>query len=176
MTVDDIGQDNDSLLCITDQHSHTENVTRAAIGNWYFPNGTRVPDSGMQWEFHGTRGHMMVQMQRRGGLEDGIYRCEIPDTMNVTQTIYIGVYSASTGEWHIYTYICVTVYTCNKREGQHGLFVHVWSVNPTFKSTNLLIYCWSVLLTLATEANCEMKPIKADIKHYFLPLPKQHND
>ena len=124
VTVDNIGQDNNSLLCITDQPtccqpSHTENVTWPAIGNWYFPNGTKVPDSGTQWDFHGTRGHMMVQMQRRGGLEDGIYRCEIPDTMNVTQIIYIGVYSASTGEWHIYTYICVTVYTCNKREGQH---------------------------------------------------------
>ena len=35
--------------------------------------------------------------RRRGGVE-GIYRCEIPDIMNVTQTIYIGVYTASGGE------------------------------------------------------------------------------
>ena len=106
VTVDDIGQDNDSLLCITDQPSccqpsDTENVTWPAIGNWYFPNGTTVPDSGTQWDFHGTRGHMMIRMQRRGNLEDGIYHCEIPDTMNVNQTIYIGVYSADTGKWHI---------------------------------------------------------------------------
>ena len=38
--------------------------------------------------------------RRRGGVE-GIYRCEIPDSMNVTQTIYIEVYSISTGEWMI---------------------------------------------------------------------------
>ena len=38
--------------------------------------------------------------RRRGGVE-GMYRCEIPDTMNVIQTIYIGVYSASTGEWSV---------------------------------------------------------------------------
>ena len=36
--------------------------------------------------------------RRRGGVE-GIYRCEIPDAMNVTQTVYIGVCSVSTGEW-----------------------------------------------------------------------------
>ena len=35
--------------------------------------------------------------RRRGGVE-GIYRCVIPDAVNVIQTIYIGVYSASTGE------------------------------------------------------------------------------
>ena len=42
-------------------------------------------------------------MDRRRGGEDGIYHCEIPDAMNVTQTIYIGVYSASTGEYYVYT-------------------------------------------------------------------------
>ena len=42
----------------------------------------------------------MVGLNRRRGGEDGIYRCEIPDSANVNQTIYIGVYTAnsSTGE------------------------------------------------------------------------------
>ena len=32
---------------------------------------------------------------------EGIYICEVPDATNVTQTIYIGVYSrASAGEWY----------------------------------------------------------------------------
>ena len=43
----------------------------------------------------------MVHLNRRRGGEEGIYRCEIPDAMNVTQSIYIGVYSASTGEWYM---------------------------------------------------------------------------
>ena len=42
---------------------------------------------------------------RRGGVE-GIYRCVIPDAMNVTQTVYIGVYSESTGEGYVY---CSTI-------------------------------------------------------------------
>ena len=69
-----------------------------ALGNWFFPNGTRVPSSGA---FHKTRGYMVVRMNHRRGEVEGIYRCEILDAMNVTQTIYIGVYSISTGEWYM---------------------------------------------------------------------------
>ena len=102
VTLEDIGEDKDVLLCITDQcnccrYPHT-GVMGTAIGNWFFPNGTRVPSSGQQWDFHRTRGASVVLLYRRRGGEDGIYRCEIPDSLNVTQTIYIGVYTASTGE------------------------------------------------------------------------------
>ena len=40
----------------------------------------------------------MVRLQRRRGGVNGIYRCEIPDAMNVNQSLYIGVYTNSTGE------------------------------------------------------------------------------
>ena len=40
----------------------------------------------------------MVRLQRRRGGVNGIYSCVVPDATNVTQTIYIGVYGASTGE------------------------------------------------------------------------------
>ena len=72
--------------------------TMPAIGNWFFPNGTRVPTMGNEWDMYRTRGPMVVRMYRRRGGEEGIYRCEIPDSMNVIQTIYIGVYNANTGE------------------------------------------------------------------------------
>ena len=39
-------------------------------------------------------------MNRRRGGVDGIYRCEIPDSRNDTQTIYIGVYTAGSGEFY----------------------------------------------------------------------------
>ena len=70
-----------------------------AIGNWYFPNGTRIPSSGAQGDLHRTRGQSAILLHRRTGGVNGVYGCEIPDAMNVTQTIYFGVYSASTGEW-----------------------------------------------------------------------------
>ena len=101
--LEDIGEGDDALLCITNQTAccrHTDVVSGnwSVFGDWYFPNGTRVPSSGAQWDFHRTRGEMKVLLHRRRGGEEGIYRCEIPDAMNVNQTIYIGVYSASTGE------------------------------------------------------------------------------
>ena len=106
--LEDIGEGGDALLCITKltaccRSSDTGGI-RSALGNWFFPNGTRVPsvNNQIQWDFHRSRGHMVVSLHRRRGGEEGIYRCEIPDTMNVTQTRYIGVYSASAGEWSIF--------------------------------------------------------------------------
>ena len=99
MTLEDIGEERDALLCITKFTaccipSYTsENGT--ALGNWFFPNGTRVPSKG---DIYRNRGQMVVRLNRIRGGEEGIYHCEIPDAMNVIQTIYIGVYTASTGK------------------------------------------------------------------------------
>ena len=110
MSLEDIGEGDGALVCITNltaccRPPYTGEM-RYATGNWFFPNGTRVPSSGSQSDFHRTRGQMVIRMHRRRGGEDGIYHCEIPDAENVTQFIYIGVYSASTGEWYINTPAC----------------------------------------------------------------------
>ena len=113
MALERIGGENDTaLLCRTNQTACCRRPftgeNRSPLGNWYFPNGTRVPARGSQWDMHRDRGHSLVRMYRRGGGEDGIYRCEIPDSMNVTQTIYIGVYTAntSTGELSCTIHLC----------------------------------------------------------------------
>ena len=104
MTLEDIGESDDALLCITNQTAccrcpYTGEMG-PDMGNWFFPNKTRVYNhgEGTDVDFYRTRGQMVVLMQRIRGGVDGIYRCDIPDAMNVSQTIYIGVYSASTGE------------------------------------------------------------------------------
>ena len=109
VTLEDIGEGDDALLCVTDQTAccrppYTGEMG-PAWGNWFFPNRTRVPayviyiqPDLIQWGFYRTRGHMVVRLHHRRGGEDGIYRCEIHDAMNVTQTIYIGLYTASAGE------------------------------------------------------------------------------
>ena len=105
VTLENIGDGDDALLCMTNYANCCRSPyigdTGKAMGNWYFPNGSMVPCSGSQSCFFRSRHQMAVRLQRRRGGEEGIYRCEIPDTMNVTQTIYIGVYPASTGEWSI---------------------------------------------------------------------------
>ena len=110
--LEDIGRgDDDALLCITNQTacSQSNDTGGPALGNWFFPNGTRVPSDNAnrtQWDFYRTRGQMVVRMHHKRGGVEGIYRCEIPDAMNVTQTKYIGVYSATTGEWWLYVHPC----------------------------------------------------------------------
>ena len=99
VTLEDIGQGDDALRCITDQPNCCRPpYTGRAMGNWFFPNGTRVPSSDTQWDFHRTRGQSVILFQRRRGGAEGIYRCEIPDISNIIQTIYIGVYNESNGK------------------------------------------------------------------------------
>ena len=109
MTLEEIGEGDDLLFCITDltaccRPPYTASLESGAIGNWYFPNGTRVPSSGRQWDFHRTRGQMVVHLHRRRRGVNGIYHCEIPGAVNVTD-IYIGVYTAEAG-------MCIVVNVC----------------------------------------------------------------
>ena len=103
--LENIGEGGDALLCITSLTvcCHQNNTGGPVLGNWFFPNGTEVSSSG---EMFITRGQMVVHLNRRRDGVEGIYRCEIPDAMDVIQTIYIGVYSASTGEWWLYIHPC----------------------------------------------------------------------
>ena len=107
--MEDIGEnDSTALLCVTDQTACCRPPYAGdlgnAIGNWFFPNRTRVPSatinytSNLQWDFYRTRGHMVVLLHRRRDGVTGIYLCEIPDEMNVTQNLYVGVYTNHTGE------------------------------------------------------------------------------
>ena len=102
MMLENIGEGDDALLCVTNltaccRPPYTGEMG-LALGNWFFPNGTRVPSSGDQWDIYRSRGQMVIRLHRRRDGVEGIYRCEIP---GFTQTIYIGVYSASTGEWYM---------------------------------------------------------------------------
>ena len=105
VTLEDIGEGGNALLCLTDQPACCRppytggNIS--VQGNWYFPNGTRVPSSGMRWDIHRTRGPSVVIMHRRKEGVDGLYHCDIPDAANVIQKLYIGVYNVSTGECYI---------------------------------------------------------------------------
>ena len=108
VTLDNIGEDSNALLCVT---NNTKCCARAQVpgkgilGDWFFPNGEKVPnsilDNGTVANIYRNRGPSVVRLHRRRGGVPGIYRCEIPDTSGVNQNIYIGVYTASTGEWYM---------------------------------------------------------------------------
>ena len=97
VTLEDIGEEDSALLCMTNLSACCRSPYGSASGNWFLPNTTRVPSKNI-WDIYRTRGQMVVYMRRIGGGENGIYRCEIHDSMNVKQNIYIGVYTAGTGE------------------------------------------------------------------------------
>ena len=100
----------------------------SVLGQWFFPNGTKLPSifvnqtsqPKLKWDLYRTREKMMVLLHRRRGGVAGIYYCEIPDSMNITQTIYIGVYNTSTGEWHCVLLFCfnsiLLCLCCDKEE------------------------------------------------------------
>ena len=107
VALENIGEGDAALLCMTNFTSCCKQPYTGengpALGKWFFPNGDDVPSAGVSGDFYRDRGKMVVRMHRRKGGEDGIYRCEIPDSTNVTQSIFIGVYSAVSGEWYMYT-------------------------------------------------------------------------
>ena len=100
--LDNIGEGDESLRCLTDlpaccRRPYTDPMGRSALGNWFFPNGTRVVSSGLWWDFHRTRGRMVVLLQRRRGGAVGIYRCNVPDQNGEKLNLYVGVYTTNTG-------------------------------------------------------------------------------
>ena len=98
VTLEDIGEEDAALLCMTNLTTCCRSLNLPALGNWYFPNETRVSSTGLNWDFHRSRGQMVVRLNRLRGGVDGVYHCEINDSMNALQTIYIGVYNASNGK------------------------------------------------------------------------------
>ena len=118
VTLEDNGEgDAAALLCVTDLTACCRGgdtpLGMPALGDWFFPNGTALPNmvinaQGLHWNFYRNRGSRVVRMNRRRGGVTGIYRCEIPVSVApsvVNQNIYIGVYTASTGEWYTCTEI-----------------------------------------------------------------------
>ena len=99
--LEDIGEsDAQSLLCLT---NHTDCCQCPAIGHWYFPNATYVPnkiinDYNLQWDFYRNRGPSVVRMHRRRGGVTGVYRCKIPNRNGTNIVLYIGVYTNNTGQ------------------------------------------------------------------------------
>ena len=68
-------------------------------GDWYFPNGNRMPFSGNVSEGRGPQ-RVILRYTGSGGTS-GIYRCHI-DTLASNyyyETVYVGLYTSG-GEWY----------------------------------------------------------------------------
>lgn len=63
------------------------------LGEWYFPNGTKVEFSeGQTTTFRRNRNQRVVNLWRRGDPpERGRFHCEVPNADNVNQNIYVNI-------------------------------------------------------------------------------------
>ena len=144
VTLEDIGEGDSVLLCMTNLVACCRSPHGPISGNWYFPNTTRVPsymdhiNRNLTWDIYRTRGKMVVHMHRRRGGVNGIYYCGIPDSVNVTQTIYIGVYTASSGQWHYTLYTAVLMLPMSETN------VMKVKVNIIILSAQLPYLCFSI--------------------------------
>ena len=97
------GSGSDSVQCITDLRTCCSGPHGPHRGDWYFPDGTRLPFSRDIYE---QRGDQRVDLRRRNSATPpgGIYRCDIPtnavydnNDILVRDTVYVGLYTASGG-------------------------------------------------------------------------------
>ena len=104
--ISQVGDDlsgSDSVQCITDLRTCCRGADGPHRGDWYFPDGTRLPFSRDIYE---QRGDQRVDLRRRNSATPpgGIYRCDIPtnavydnNDISVRDTVYVGLYTASGG-------------------------------------------------------------------------------
>ena len=99
----------DTVQCHTDLTTCCTSTDGSHRGDWYFPNGTRLPFPLIVGIFE-TRKTQRVDINHRGSATSpvGIYRCDIPtnevhddDDISVRATVYVGLYTASGGRWII---------------------------------------------------------------------------
>ena len=90
-------ESDNTVQCYTDLSTCCSGRQSLHRGDWYFPNGTRLPFSGDVSE---ARGAQIVEIRRTmGGNVSGIYRCDIPTNavhddadISVRDTVYVGLY------------------------------------------------------------------------------------
>ncbi len=96
----DIGEGPDNILqCLTNNLDCCVDS-----GSWYYPDTTKVPDSGT--DYYRSRGGpgIGVNLHRDTGIQEGIFRCETPDKNGVSYSRYVGVYGPGQGTCISFSY------------------------------------------------------------------------
>ena len=99
--VDDIGENDDALLCHTNKtyccDSESVSIPEDRAGEWYSTcnKKTKVEtlgDPARNKTFYRNRGPSVVRLNRRGSpSKRGCFQCEVPDANNVPQTIFVNI-------------------------------------------------------------------------------------
>ena len=86
-----IGEGDDALLCKTDGACC---IPPNRAGEFYYPNDSKVMILNSGDNIYRNRGEGMIRLHRRNNATSptGIYRCEIPNSQEVFENIYITLY------------------------------------------------------------------------------------
>ena len=107
VTITDIGTGSAALLCTTTYLPCCFSGPLPGT-HWYFPNGTRVERFNTlpyyrsridgNPEFTPRRPGTVLLHRNPGATTIGIFRCEIFDEVGIFQSLYVGIYTNTTGE------------------------------------------------------------------------------
>ena len=98
-----------SVECHTDLTTCCSGADGVHRGDWYFPNGTRLPFTQSTGIYEAREAQRVDLRRNRDGLTSGIYRCDIPtiavhDVNDISvrdRTVYVGLYGSSGGIFHL---------------------------------------------------------------------------
>ena len=96
----DIGEGvDDSLRCVTDYSDCCAGVGAGLdVGNWFDRDGNEVyQGADGATNLYATRGEEVVYLNRITGGVSGMWRCDIPDSDGMMQSIYIYLGTPTTG-------------------------------------------------------------------------------
>ena len=108
--VGDVG--NNSVVCQTDLETCCSGAQGSHRGDWYFPNGDRLPFVG---EIYQSRSAQQVDLHRTSETTSptGVYRCDIPTLaindatdISIRASIYVGLYPSEEGQYHLPVVLC----------------------------------------------------------------------
>ena len=96
VNIEEVGEGVDAVACQTDMRPCCWTPYR--IGEWYYPDGSRVPIEGAGATFYRNRSDEgLVLLHRRNHIitasstSTGLFCCELPDASGITQTLCIGL-------------------------------------------------------------------------------------
>ena len=102
-----------SVQCHTDLTTCCKEVQGDDRGDWYFPNGTRLPFSPISFrQIFETREDKRIDLRRHNNpnMPEGMYRCDVETNATSNdnrETVYVGLYNNSNrGQ-----YLCICLYT-----------------------------------------------------------------
>ena len=96
VTITDIGTGSAALLCTT---TNLACCLSTDGSQWYFPDGSAVQRTGTTYYRTRTIYVGTVRLHRNpGATTTGVFHCDIPDASGDLQSIYVGIYTATTGD------------------------------------------------------------------------------